>query len=76
MNKLAFFAVLTVLVLGIVYVYKTAERPPDTGITRTPKEYIEQLERSKAARRTGVPGEANQESSAEGQGRSKPEDQR
>jgi hypothetical protein len=52
MNKTAFYAVLTVLVLGIIYVFATSERPPDTGMTRTPKQYIEQVEHAKAARQT------------------------
>ena len=51
MNKAAFYVVLIALVLGIGYVLLTAEPPPETGMTQTPKQYIEQLERSKAARR-------------------------
>jgi hypothetical protein len=51
MNKMAFFAVLIVLVLGIIYVFKNTEHPPDTGITQTPKQYIEQVERAKAGKR-------------------------
>jgi hypothetical protein len=48
MNKTAFYAILIALVLGIVYVMQTAEHPPDTGMTQTPRQYIEQLERAKA----------------------------
>jgi hypothetical protein len=53
MNKAAFYAVLVVLVLSIVYVFKTSNNPPDPGMTHTPRQYIEQLERSRADRRPG-----------------------
>ena len=52
MNKTAFYAVLVVLVLGIVYVLVTTEHPPDTGMTQTPKQYIERVERARAAKRS------------------------
>lgn len=51
MNKTAFYAILIVLILGIVYVLKTSDKPPATGMTQTPKQYIEQLEQNKAAKR-------------------------
>lgn len=51
MNNTAFFAFLIVLVLGIIYIYKTSDNPPETGMTQTPKEYIEYVEEKKAARR-------------------------
>ncbi|MGD8589897.1 MAG: hypothetical protein PVG22_13810 [Chromatiales bacterium] len=55
MNRTAFYAFLIVLVLSIVYVFKTTENPPDTGMTQTPEQYIEQLERSKADKKAGEP---------------------
>ncbi|MCU7905295.1 MAG: aldehyde dehydrogenase [Candidatus Thiodiazotropha sp. (ex Epidulcina cf. delphinae)] len=51
MSNTAFFAVLIVLILGILYVMKGSDNPPQTGIHQTPKEYIELIERKKAARR-------------------------
>ncbi len=51
MNNTAFFAILIVLILGIIYVYKTSDNPPATGMTQTPKQYIEYVEQKKAARR-------------------------
>jgi len=59
MNRTAFYAFLIVLVLSIVYVFKTTENPPDTGMTQTPEQYIEQLERSKAGNRPGAPVDAS-----------------
>ncbi|MEN8179617.1 MAG: hypothetical protein ABFS39_13510 [Pseudomonadota bacterium] len=50
MKNTAFFAVLIVLILGIIYVLKTSDNPPETGMTHTPKEYIEYVERKKAER--------------------------
>ena len=52
MNNTAFFAVLIVLILGIIYVLKTSDNPPETGMTQTPKEYIEYIEERKAAKQT------------------------
>lgn len=51
MNNTVFFAFLFVLILGVFYVLKTSDNPPDTGMTQTPKEYIEYVERAKAAKR-------------------------
>lgn len=51
MNKTAFYAVLIALILGIVYVLATSDKPPATGITQTPEQYIQRLEQSKAAKR-------------------------
>ncbi|MCU7918947.1 MAG: aldehyde dehydrogenase [Candidatus Thiodiazotropha sp. (ex Dulcina madagascariensis)] len=51
MSNTAFFAVLIVLILGILYVMKGSDNPPQTSINQTPKEYIELVERKKAARR-------------------------
>jgi hypothetical protein len=47
MNNTAFYVILIVLILGIAYVMYTSETPPQTGMTQTPKEYIEQLEQDK-----------------------------
>ena len=51
MNNTAFFIFLCVLVLGIIYVLKTSEDPPETGITQTPKEYIQYIEQRKEEKR-------------------------
>ncbi|MES9991231.1 MAG: aldehyde dehydrogenase [Candidatus Thiodiazotropha sp.] len=50
MRNTAFFAVLIVLILGIVYVMKSSDNPPETNISQTPKEYIEMVEKRKAER--------------------------
>jgi uncharacterized membrane protein len=50
MKNTAFFAVLIVLILGIVYVMKSSDNPPETNIHQTPKEYIEMVEKRKAER--------------------------
>ncbi|MES9972246.1 MAG: aldehyde dehydrogenase [Candidatus Thiodiazotropha sp.] len=50
MGNSAFFAVLIVLILGILYVMKSSDNPPDTNIHQTPKEYIEMVEKRKAER--------------------------
>lgn len=52
MKNTAFFAILIVLILGIIYVMKTSDNPPETGMTQTPKEYIEYIEQKKAAKRS------------------------
>ncbi|MEN8167319.1 MAG: aldehyde dehydrogenase [Pseudomonadota bacterium] len=51
MKNTAFFVFLIILILGIVYVLKTSDNPPATGMTQTPKEYIEFVEQKKAAKR-------------------------
>jgi hypothetical protein len=50
MNNLPFITILIVLMLGIAYVMLTSDNPPDTGITQTPKQYIEEVEQNKAAK--------------------------
>jgi hypothetical protein len=50
MKNTAFFAVLIVLILGIVYVMKGSDNPPETNFNQTPKEYIEMVEKRKAER--------------------------
>ncbi|MEW8506116.1 MAG: hypothetical protein AB2598_05390 [Candidatus Thiodiazotropha sp.] len=50
MGNTAFFAVLIVLILGILYVMKSSDNPPETNINQSPKEYIEMVERRKAKR--------------------------
>jgi|GEM_PF-4946411 len=52
MNRTAFFAILIVLILGIVYVMKHSDEPPQTSMTQTPKEYIQYVERLKAAKQS------------------------
>ena len=50
MANSAFFAVLIVLILGVLYVMKWSDNPPETHFNTTPKEYIELVEQKKAAR--------------------------
>ncbi|MEJ2393189.1 MAG: aldehyde dehydrogenase [Candidatus Thiodiazotropha sp.] len=50
MANSAFFAVLIVLILGVLYVMKGSDNPPETGYNQTPKQYIELVEQKKAAR--------------------------
>ncbi|MBT2970395.1 MAG: hypothetical protein B6D72_01545 [gamma proteobacterium symbiont of Ctena orbiculata] len=50
MGNTAFFAVLIVLIIGILYVMKSSDNPPETNINQTPKEYIEMVEKRKAER--------------------------
>ncbi|MBT3045333.1 MAG: hypothetical protein AB2728_13745 [Candidatus Thiodiazotropha sp.] len=50
MKNTAFFAVLIVLIMGILYVMKSSDNPPETNINQTPKEYIEMVEKRKAER--------------------------
>lgn len=50
MKNTAFFAILIVLILGIVYVMKSSDHPPETNFHQTPKEYIEMVEKKKAER--------------------------
>jgi hypothetical protein len=49
-NSSAFFAILIVLILGVLYVMKWSDNPPETSFNTTPKEYIELVEQKKAAR--------------------------
>jgi sugar phosphate permease len=50
MANSAFFVILIVLILGVLYVMKGSNNPPQTGFNQTPKEYIEMVEQKKAAR--------------------------
>ncbi len=50
MANSAFFAVLLVLILGVLYVMKGSDNPPETSYNQTPKQYIELVEQKKAAR--------------------------
>ncbi len=50
MANSAFFVVLIVLILGVLYVMKWSDNPPETSFNQTPKEYIELVEQKKAAR--------------------------
>ncbi|MCP4283814.1 MAG: hypothetical protein GY792_05105 [Gammaproteobacteria bacterium] len=45
-----FFPVFAVLVGVVVYAYYAPENRPEKGITTTPKEYIELVEKNKAER--------------------------
>ncbi|EGV50479.1 hypothetical protein [Candidatus Endoriftia persephone] len=49
-NRNVFFIVLIVLIGAVIWALQNAEQPPEKGITLTPKEYIELVERKKAAR--------------------------
>lgn len=44
-----FFAILIVLILGVIYIMK-GDNPPETSYNQTPKQYIELVEQKKAAR--------------------------
>ena len=46
-----FFTVLIVLILTVLYVMKGSDNPPETRYNQTPKQYIELVERKKAAQR-------------------------
>lgn len=50
MANSAFFVVLIVLILGVLYVMKGSDNPPETSFNQSPKEYIELVEQKKAAR--------------------------
>jgi hypothetical protein len=50
MANSAFFVILIVLILGVLYVMKGSDHPPETSFTQTPKQYIEMVEQKKAAR--------------------------
>lgn len=65
MNRSAFYVILIVLILGIFYVLKTADNPPDPGMTQTPKQYIERLERARAIKRAGDPEDSGNETTTE-----------
>lgn len=61
MKNTAFFAVLIVLILGIVYVMKSSDNPPETNIHQTPKEYIKMVEERKAQRLSAEKAQREQE---------------
>jgi hypothetical protein len=50
MANSAFFVILIVLILGVLYVMKGGDNPPETSYNQTPKQYIELVEQKKAAR--------------------------
>ena len=45
-----FFLILLVLIGGIAYIYLKSDIRPEKGITATPKQYIEMVEKDKARR--------------------------
>ncbi len=45
-----FFLVLLVLIGGIAYIYMKSDTRPEKGVTATPRQYIEMVERDKAER--------------------------
>lgn len=45
-----FFPVFAVLVGAVIYAYYAPEERPEKGMTSTPKEYIELVEKNKAER--------------------------
>ena len=51
MANTLFFSVLIVLILGVLYIMKGSDNPPETSYNQTPKQYIELVEQKKAARR-------------------------
>jgi hypothetical protein len=65
MKNTAFFAVLIVLILGIVYVMKGSDNPPETNFNQTPKEYIEMVEKRKAERLSTKNRQQQEQQSAE-----------
>ncbi len=50
MANSSFFIILIVLILGVLYIMKGSDNPPETSYNQTPKEYIELVEQKKAAR--------------------------
>ena len=65
MANSAFFVVLLVLILGVLYIMKGSDSPPETRYTQTPKEYIELVERKKAARKAAESLQQSLQQSAE-----------
>ena len=51
MANSAFFVVLLVLILAVLYIMKGSDNPPETSYNQTPKQYIELVEQKKAARK-------------------------
>lgn len=50
MSSRAFFVVLIALILGVIYVMQSSDSPPQTSFNQSPKEYIQLVEKKKAAR--------------------------
>ncbi|MES9852403.1 MAG: aldehyde dehydrogenase [Candidatus Thiodiazotropha sp. L084R] len=50
MPRTAFFAVFIAVIIAVIYVMQVSENPPQTSINQSPKEYIELVEKKKAAR--------------------------
>ncbi|MCU7809923.1 MAG: aldehyde dehydrogenase [Candidatus Thiodiazotropha sp. (ex Notomyrtea botanica)] len=65
MANTAFFAVLIVLILGVLYVMKSSDNPPETSYNQTPKQYIELVEQKKAARQAAEQLEKSLQESTE-----------
>ena len=49
MNRLLFFVMLAALIGTVIYGYFAPEKPPDKAFTLTPGEFIQQVEKNKAA---------------------------
>ncbi len=60
-----FFVVLIVLILGVLYIMKGTDNPPETSYTQTPKQYIELVEQKKAARQAADELQRSLQESAE-----------
>ena len=52
MNIKPFFPVFIVLIGVVIYAYHAPERKPERATTFTPKQYIEQVEKNKAEKRS------------------------
>ncbi|MET0029825.1 MAG: aldehyde dehydrogenase [Candidatus Thiodiazotropha sp.] len=50
MSRQAFFLVLIAIIGGVIYVMRSSDNPPETRYNQTPNEYIELVEKKKAAR--------------------------
>jgi hypothetical protein len=60
-----FFVVLIALILGVLYIMKGSDNPPETSYNQTPKQYIELVEQKKAARRAADELERSLQESAD-----------
>jgi len=65
MANSAFFVILIVLILGVLYIMKGSDNPPETRYNQTPKEYIELVEQKKAARQAAEAMQQSLNQSAE-----------
>ncbi len=65
MANSAFFAVLIVLILAVLYIMKGSDNPPETSYNQTPKQYIELVEQKKAARQAAEAVEQSLQKDAE-----------